>query len=386
MRFSRRFFHGCVLVSVLAGGPFFSANLLFCQASLESFENLSTRADAARDTDRVDEAVSLYRKALELRPGWAEGWWSLGTLQYDSNKYEAAARAFRQLIELAPRQGSAWVMLGLCEFELGDANAALDNLQRGRALGVTNEEHLHDVAVYHIGLLQLRKELYASSLQTFQRLVEDGVQTDEVALGLAMSVLTMLPSAVPAENTRGYAVVLGIGRAEVLATAKKYAEARQAYAALVQQYPDYPGLHFAYGLFLMNRDELDNAVVQLQTELRINPRNVMAMLQIAALRADDNPNEAVEYAKKAIALNPHIPLSRYLLGQYYLKAGNAVAAIPELEQARQGMPNEAKVYFALGNAYARTGHKEKAAQARAEFRRLQAAADTAQRDAPPSGP
>ena len=46
--------------------------------------------------------------------------------------------------------------------------------------------------------------------------------------------------------------------------------------------------------------------------------------------------------------------------------------MPELERARPDMPNEPKIYFALGNAYAKIGRKEEAAQARAVFVRLQA--------------
>jgi hypothetical protein len=50
-----------------------------------------------------------------------------------------------------------------------------------------------------------------------------------------------------------------------------------------------------------------------------------------------------------------------------------------LELARRSMPNEPQIYFALGNAYAKLGRKQESAQARAEFRRLQA--QTASSDA-----
>jgi len=45
-------------------------------------------------------------------------------------------------------------------------------------------------------------------------------------------------------------------------------------------------------------------------------------------------------------------------------------AIAELEIAQKAFPQEAKIYFALGSAYARAGRKEDAAKARAEFARL----------------
>ena len=54
-------------------------------ATASDFSTLSTRADAAREAGRLDEAVPLYRKALAVRPTWKEGWWALGTILYDQD-------------------------------------------------------------------------------------------------------------------------------------------------------------------------------------------------------------------------------------------------------------------------------------------------------------
>jgi predicted Zn-dependent protease len=59
-----------------------------------------------------------------------------------------------------------------------------------------------------------------------------------------------------------------------------------------------------------------------------------------------------------------------LLGVLRLDTGNAAGAIPELEIAQKAFPNQPRVYFSLGNAYARVGRKTEAAKARAVFSRL----------------
>src|ERR1051325_8707627 len=41
-------------------------------ASQKSFEQASAEADAAREADRVDEAIALYRRGVALKPQWAE--------------------------------------------------------------------------------------------------------------------------------------------------------------------------------------------------------------------------------------------------------------------------------------------------------------------------
>jgi tetratricopeptide (TPR) repeat protein len=85
---------------------------------------------------------------LALRPQWAEGWWSLGTLEYDRNNYAAAARTFQRRLALAPKNGTAHAMLGLSEFELGQDDNALKHTEEAQTLGVTNDTQLRRVVVF----------------------------------------------------------------------------------------------------------------------------------------------------------------------------------------------------------------------------------------------
>src|ERR1700731_2684152 len=83
-----------------------------------TFQQLASKADAARDAHHMDEAVGLYRKALKLKPSWEDGWWSLGSITYDEDKYAECALAFRRLAVLKPDLAAAWTMAGLCEYKL----------------------------------------------------------------------------------------------------------------------------------------------------------------------------------------------------------------------------------------------------------------------------
>jgi cytochrome c-type biogenesis protein CcmH/NrfG len=67
----------------------------------------AAQAEAARDADRVEEAIPLYRKALAARPEWAEGWWSLGTLLYDRDDYSEAAAAFVKATAVDPQSSES---------------------------------------------------------------------------------------------------------------------------------------------------------------------------------------------------------------------------------------------------------------------------------------
>jgi tetratricopeptide (TPR) repeat protein len=60
-----------------------------------------------------------------------------------------------------------------------------------------------------------------------------------------------------------------------------------------------------------------------------------------------------EYAKKAMSLDPKLPMAHYLLGELYLYQTKTDDAIAQFEQEIQLNPSYANVYFKLGDAYSR---------------------------------
>jgi len=340
------------------------------QAPGPNFDVLAKRAAEAREANRLDEAVSLYAKALALRPRWAEGWWSLGTLEYDRNNYTAAARAFHQLLPLAPKDGTARVMLGLCEFELGQDAPALKHLQEGRALGIANNQQLHEVMLYHEGILLLRSSTFKMAQNTFSTLCKEGNQSEQVLTGLALAILRITPQQGPPESSAQAGVVRRIGHAACLTAQRKFDQAKQEYSDLTNEYPDYPNLHNAFGMHFVEANDTSAAVEQFKQEIQRDPENVAARLEIAVALYKVDSQAALPYAEEAVTLNPRLPFPHYLLGLIYLDTDNYLKAIPELEIAEKAFPNDARVFFALGSAYSRAGRKQDAERARTTFERL----------------
>ncbi|HET9710676.1 MAG TPA: tetratricopeptide repeat protein, partial [Pyrinomonadaceae bacterium] len=119
----------------------------------EQFERFVKLADEARLAARLDDAISLYGKALNIKPKWPDGWWYIGAIFYEKDLYPQARDAFQNLVALEPQRGPAWAMLGLCLFQTGDYERAATSLQRGKSLGVNDNSELAGVVLYHIGLL-----------------------------------------------------------------------------------------------------------------------------------------------------------------------------------------------------------------------------------------
>lgn len=332
--------------------------------------DIARRAEDARQARRIDEALGLYREALAAQPHWAEGWFQLGTLLYDRDACGEAAAAFRRSAALQPGIGTTWVMLGLCEFQLGQKQEALQHIQHGRGLGVSADPQFRHVMLFHEGLLLLDAGEFERAQQTLGILAAEGVWTDELAVALGRAVLLAggeQPNTGPAVERR---VIERAGGAERLAAQRKLAEARRAYEQLAAEFPATPNVHYALGRHLAAVKQPDAAVSAFEQEIRKAPRHVPARLNIAAIKSRTDPGAALALAEEAVRLNPRIPLGHYLLGSLLLETPDVERAIAELEIARQTVPADPGVHFALARAYTRAKRPEEAARARATFKRL----------------
>jgi predicted Zn-dependent protease len=142
---------------------------------------------------------------------------------------------------------------------------------------------------------------------------------------------------------------------------------------LLQEYPNTPFLHYAYGDALAATSMYDEAQVQLQEETRLNPGSVLPYLRLASIALLQHDFDgALENSKKATAMAPDSAEAHYLLGRSLLEAGEVAGAIRELEIARQYSPDSPKVHFNLARAYTKANRPAFAEKERAEFERLNA--------------
>ena len=261
-------------------------------------------------------------------------------------------------------------MLGLCEFELGQDQPALKHLEQAKQLDISTDPQLRHVLLYHDGLLLLRTSRFQAAQTSLGALCLDSVPNDDVLRVLGSAVFRMPPPATPPDGSPGAEIVQRVGHAACLAVQKKNDEAHTEYAGILAAYPDYPNLHYVYGKFLAESGDVPGAVAEFEKELERNPKDINSRLEIAANQYKVNSTAGIPYAEQAVKMNPHIPFAHYLLGLLYLDVDQYQKAIPELEIAEKAFPTDAKVYFALGSAYARAGRKGDAARARATFQSL----------------
>ena len=334
------------------------------------FERFVKQADEARLAERFDDAITLYGKALSIKPKWPDGWWYIGAIFYQKDLYPQARDAFQNLVALEPQRAPAWAMLGLCLFQTGDYERAATSLQRGKTLGINDNRELAGVVLYHVALLYIRFEYFENAFDSLAELLRSGNASPKVveAFGLTMLRMPYLPNEVPAAQREK---ILIAGQAGINMAARRQEQARAAFDTLLAQYPNDPNVHYGFGVFMLSQDA-DIALKEFKRELEISPLHFPAMVQMAfEYLKRDQYNDALPLAEKAVQLAPKLYAARNVLGRVLLELGQVDRSIKELEEGVKLAPSSPEMHFALARAYTRAGRKDDAARQREIFKALQ---------------
>ena len=360
----------CLILSLPAPAGAQSTEPSSATSSETSFETLAAKAQAARETSRLDEALKHYRQAVEIRPSWKEGWWYLGVLRYGSGRFGEGRDALKQLTSLSPRNGAAWALLGLCEFNAGDYEQALPHLQASIPLGLNPKGQLYYATRYHTALLLTRAGEFGAALRILYLLGQDRFDKPEIveAIGLALLRTPIFPQEIP-EGRRELILQAGHAGAHH-ASDPGGEEPLREFQKLVTHHPAEPNVHYAYGVFLLSVDS-DRALEEFRRGIELSPSHVAARLQIAVEYLKRGEFAAgLPYAEEAVTLAPESFGAHHVLGRVLLDYEEVGRAIQELEKAVELESKRPEIRFTLARAYARAGRREDAARERAEFQRL----------------
>ena len=357
----------------------------------ESFEKLAERAQAAMDSERVPEAIRLYDRATKLRPDWPEGWWHLGTLLFDAGRFREARDAFAHFVAIERQQpGPGFAMLGLSEFQLKHYTRALRALERARTLGLgTNPDFIRTV-LFRDGILNAllgKPEIALQCLTLAANHIaaahpdapKDTVLADLKlldAFGIAALRIPRLPSDLAALQVP---VVRLAGRAQALVALQDRVAAETEFKQLLALYPSEPGVHYMYGVFLL-KENPTLAIDEFRREIEVSPSHDGARIQLALeLLRTAEYEQGLKYAREAVALAPENFVAHVACGRLWLALEKTDRALLELRTAVKLAPGSPDAHFALSQALSEAGRKGEAARERAEFERLKALTDTADR-------
>ena len=111
---------------------------------------------------------------------------------------------------------------------------------------------------------------------------------------------------------------------------------------------------YILGVCYIQSKDYDHARKAFATMYNVPPDSAAAYLFTARVlvRQEFDP-VAEEYALKAVAIDPKLPLAHFLLGELYLYKSRLPEAISELQKELALNPGHAATYYKLGDAYSR---------------------------------
>ncbi len=338
-------------------------------ATSSNFEQLSREADRAREENRNDDAIRLYKSGLVKRPDWEQGLWFLATLLYEKEQYPDARDVFRKFMTLRPDAGPGWALLGISEFQTREYPRALDHLQRAMSVGMADRKDLAQSVFYFVAVLLTRFGRYDDSMDMLLRMLSSGSQSPLLTepAGLAGLRLPFLPAEIPQDQME---LVRLAGEAVVSSQAQHYEDADAKFKRLVTSYPNEPGIHFLYGAYLMQLHPEDG-IREMKRELEISPSHVLARVRLAEqYLAQQQNDEALKLAQEAAKLDPRRASPHMLMGEALQAKGDLSGALKEFEISRDADPLNTRIHWDLLRAYSAAGRTDDAKREKDEIEKL----------------
>jgi tetratricopeptide (TPR) repeat protein len=118
------------------------------------------------------------------------------------------------------------------------------------------------------------------------------------------------------------------------------------------------------GLSYLNARRYDEARGAFAAQYGVSPDSAAAYLLTGDMLLDaDLPELAAQHAQKALQISPSLPLAHFMLGEVYLYKSDVSHALEQFEQERAINPAYPAVYDRLGDVYTRTGQYQQAQEA-----------------------
>jgi tetratricopeptide (TPR) repeat protein len=278
----------------------------------------------------LPEAEAALRKAVSLDPRSAAARVYLGDMYLTAfRKPEDAIKEYRAAIEIAPAYAGAHYALGLALLTKGDLGAGETALRQASKLAPQNP------LPYHV----------LGRLYSFQRQYDAALEAFDAALKATPGF--------PAPYLEKGHIFVAKGDDE--RALREYKEAEKNDPAGAQ------GL-LNIGMVHQRHQRWAQAEEAYLTVIKRQPRNAVAYNNLAWMFAERKVKlpQALEWAKKAVALESQVPVFHGTLGWVYRAQGDLPKAEQSLRTATSLKPELAAVRYLLARVYAEQGKKTEA--------------------------
>jgi tetratricopeptide (TPR) repeat protein len=353
---------------------------IIADANPEDAQTYLRMAEIYRKQGKFDQALESLKKAETMVQDSIEVPYQLATVYQAQGRDEEAAQTLKQLLDKTEKADGNYTQgeksnravflerLGTIYREMGNNQLALDTFRKMLPLGDDNAVRGYQQIIDTYREAKQWPQATAAAKEAVQKLPNDR--------GLKMVLASQL-----ADSGQGDTAIQ-----QVKALLKGNAEDREVYIALSQMYTrlkrwneaeqavvkaeqlsskpeDKLYAVFVKGSVYERQKKYDQAEEAFKQVLNGDPQNAVALNYLGYMLADRGVRleEALNYLKKAIALDPANGAYLDSLGWAYYKLGKYDLAEQNLSKAVQRTPNDPTVQDHLGDVYLKVGRLKQAA-------------------------
>ncbi|HEX4488792.1 MAG TPA: tetratricopeptide repeat protein [Terriglobales bacterium] len=334
-------------------------------------------AASLEQAGKFPEAEAAWREVLKTRPT-AEAYAHLGFLEARQDHYKEAIPLYRKALALNPTMPGLRMNFGLALFkggELKEAIQAFQHVQKTQPEEAPRLKTLIGIAYYglndYTAAIPYLKEVTAGDPQNlpFRLMLAHsclGAKQYQCVLDVYHEILLLNAESAEADMLAG----------EALDDMKDKPGATQQFRAAVKANPQEPNVHFGLGYLLWGQSQYEEAAQEFEAELTNDPNHAQALTYLADADLKLNRSvAALPLLRKAVQINPTMPLPHLDLGILDADAGHRDEALKEMTTAAKLNPNDVNVHWRLGRLYKSMGRNEEAAAEFAKTKNLTKAAN-----------
>jgi len=265
---------------------------------------------ALKAQGQLDDAITTYRQAIEMKPDLADFHNNLGNALRDNGELDEAVARFREAIRLNPDIALAHHNLANALKDLGELGAALAGYQEA---------------------LRLAPDFAAAQTQLGLTLQAMG-QLEE-AEGALLKAGEMTPKNEDIWTNLGI-VHLNLDNLE---------KAEESLRKAIELNPEFVEAHLNLGLALQHQDQPEAAYACYSRAMELNPEKADTLENLAiALESLDKKDDAIAMHKRAIEIDPENSILISNLGNTYRCMGRTDEALAMFVQSLQLDPDDSR--------------------------------------------
>lgn len=116
------------------------------------------------DSQRIEETLQLYKKALSMKPDFSEAYMNMGDVYLKLNQTTEAKKSFRNAIKYKPDYSDAYFNLATTSLQLKELSEAEENYRNALRYNPG-----HTLSLYNLGMM-LSEQPNAKKLKEAKKL------------------------------------------------------------------------------------------------------------------------------------------------------------------------------------------------------------------------